>query len=415
MNAVSRVRVVVAGCVVSASLCGCVAGPAALELSRVRYNQAIQTTRAEQLLLNLVRLQYREDPLFLDVGTVAAQFTFRASGDAGATIREGPSPNPMSFNFGAGLFVEERPTITLTPLQGKEFAQRLLTPLDLDTIALLARSGWSIGRVLRLTVQNMNGLDNAFRASGPTPADPPRYEAFARACELFRALQVQGMLQLGHEAGTSEPFISLPIESVGLADVVAAKSAGYHFEVHTTETASYVDVMRNVSALVWHIPQCARGSDEVAELVQLLGLVPGRSSYEIRLGQTGQRQASDSAGGREAVSMTTRSLMGVLFYLSQAVEVPSAHRTKGYVTTTVDAAGIPFDWSRVTGDLLRIRSRRTAPGDAAVAIRQRGYWFYIDNSDLPSKSTMAFMGQLFALQAGTTAAGPLTLTLPVGG
>jgi hypothetical protein len=403
------------GCLLAALLGGCVAGPSALKVSRVRYNQAIQTTRTEQLLLNLVRLQYRERPLFLDVGTVTTQFSFRGSGNVGATLNEGPSPNPHQFNLGVGMAVEERPTITLTPLKGKDFANRLLTPLGLDVIVLLTRSGWSINRVLRLTVQNMNGLDNASSASGPTPIHPPQYEAFARVCKLWRELQKQGRLQLGHDTRSFDLSVPLPLERISLTDVIAAASQGYG--LRTTEDGDGVVLTGSSQVLVWRIPPAAAASAQVQEITELLRLTPGLSRYEIRLGHTGQADPSTAPGTRTEIVIATRSLMGAMFYLSQAIEVPQPHRDKGLVTTTVDSTGMPFDWTQVTGDLLRIHSSksRLAPDNAAVAVQHWGYWYYVDNANLGSKATITLLGQLFALQAGSVAGRPPVLTLPVGG
>src|SRR5690242_6134447 len=42
-------------------------GPTALRHGRGNYNAAIQQTNSEQLLLNLIRLRYRDAPLFLEV------------------------------------------------------------------------------------------------------------------------------------------------------------------------------------------------------------------------------------------------------------------------------------------------------------------------------------------------------------
>ena len=50
---------------------GCQFGPTALKLSHTQYNQALQESSAEQLLLNLVRLRYGEAPVFLEVGSVS--------------------------------------------------------------------------------------------------------------------------------------------------------------------------------------------------------------------------------------------------------------------------------------------------------------------------------------------------------
>lgn len=386
-----------------------------MRVSRHRYNEALHTTRKEQLLLNLVRLQYREEPMFLDVGTVTAQFSFRASGDVGGILREGPPPNPHQLNVGIGVSVEERPTFTLTPLQGKDFAHRLLAPLDIDLIALLVRSGWSIDRVLRLTVQNMNGLDNAARASGPTPSDAPQCEAFARVTELFRELQKEGLLEWGHAVRPQGRPVTFPLQSVQLMDVVEARRKGFQVETIQDESGTSVVLSATTQALVWHISAGIAQSVAVQEIVTLLGLEPGGTDYRIQIGLVDQPASSASGHGRAAIHVTTRSLMGVLFYLSQAVEVPSRHRELGLVTTTLDAAGQPFDWAQVTGDLLDIRSRRTRPGDAAVAVRYRGHWFYVADSDLTSKSTLALLGQLFALQAGSAASAAPMLTLPVGG
>jgi hypothetical protein len=52
--------------------------------------------------------------------------------------------------------------------------------------------------------------------------------------------------------------------------------------------------------------------------------------------------------------------------------------------------------------------------NAAVRTRYRGSWFYIDDSDLDSKSTFTLLGQLTNLQAGDLPSTAPLLTLPVG-
>ncbi|WP_293688025.1 hypothetical protein [Thiolapillus sp.] len=48
------------------------------------------------------------------------------------------------------------------------------------------------------------------------------------------------------------------------------------------------------------------------------------------------------------------------------------------------------------------------------AVHSRGSRFYIDDSDLESKSTFSLPGQLFALQSGQLKSTAPVLTLPVG-
>jgi hypothetical protein len=396
----------------AALACGCIHGPVALEASRVRYNEVIQSTTGEQLLLNLVRLQYREAPLFLEVGGVSAQFAFKKSADVVGTINEGPNPiNPDVLDLKAGIAFEERPTVTLAPLQGSEFVGQLLSPLRLDVLVLLTRSGWSVDRVLRLAVQSMNGLDNASSASGPAPAQAPRYEAFARVTELFRELQKEGLLELGYETRYTDTSSGLAWEHTRLLDVVEAVDRGY--QVRTGEDGETLTLAKPLEVLVWRMPPTP--SPEAAEIVELLGLDPALSEYEIRPGLGRQTDPGTAAGRHVRIHVSTRSLLGSLFYLSQAVAVPDVHRDKGLVTTTVTPGGEPFDWNLVIGDLLRVRAQRTPPRDAAVSVRYRKHWYYIADDDLTSKSTFALLNQLFALQAGEVSSATPVLTLPVGG
>ena len=85
----------------------------------------------------------------------------------------------------------------------------------------------------------------------------------------------------------------------------------------------------------------------------------------------------------------------------------------GRAMTTKDESGNPFDWSLVVGDLVSVRSQINKPDNAQVAIKYRGSWFYIDDSDLNTKYSFLLLDQLAALLGGKVEkAGPL-LTLPV--
>ena len=101
---------------------GC-AGPHALRHSRSKYAAAVQVTRNEQLLLNLIRLRYRDTPSFLELSSLATQFSFDESAGVTGTIKE----NSKNFNvlgLSAGLGASERPTASYTPLQGADFVTK---------------------------------------------------------------------------------------------------------------------------------------------------------------------------------------------------------------------------------------------------------------------------------------------------
>ena len=393
---------------------GCALGPTALENNRWRYNDVIQRTTEEQLLLNLVRLQYRESPLFLEVGSVSAQFRIAEDFGATGTIREGHhAVNPDQLALNGAIAYEEKPTITFSPLQGRDFVSQLLAPLPLDAILLLAHSGWSVDRVARLTINAMNGLDNASSASGPTPELAPEYRDFARVATLWRQLQQEGLLHIGYETREKTAAPAVPRERVGWSDLIAADQQGYTARLSPDE--QYLTLAGTSRTLLWRIPESARGRADVKEILDLLGLDPALSEYAITTSVGGQPEPGLKPGQRKTINIATRSLMGTMFYLSQAVEVPDAHRQSGVVTSTLTADGAPFDWHEVTGGLLKIHARRLPPTGAAVAAYHRNCWFYIDDTDLTSKSTFSFLSQLFALQAGSVESVTPVLTLPIGG
>ncbi len=94
-------------------------GPGRIELGRGHYNVVVQQTDNEQMLLNLVRLRYRDTPYFLQVASVSTNFEFEVSADVSAALSTGPNVYGLGI---AGRAIES-PTITYTPLQGDQFVK----------------------------------------------------------------------------------------------------------------------------------------------------------------------------------------------------------------------------------------------------------------------------------------------------
>ena len=111
--------VIVASLIVAQlGLVGCTQfGARAIEGSRTDYNIALRRTDDEQLLLNLVRLRYRDRPLFLEISSLTSQFNF--SGGVAASYGYDNDAAEESFVRGT-VVVEERPTVTYVPLQGQD-------------------------------------------------------------------------------------------------------------------------------------------------------------------------------------------------------------------------------------------------------------------------------------------------------
>ena len=145
-------------------------------------------------------------------------------------------------------------------------------------------------------------------------------------------------------------------------------------------------------SLVLRFDEEAKSLPEYRELTDLLDLDPDIGTYTV--------VSEVRRPLKNTINLRFRSFAGIMYFLSQSVEVPASDVAAGRVTVTLDGADKPFDWGRVSGDLMLIRSIDKVPENAAVEVRYRGSWFYIDDSDLDSKSTFSMLMQLFALQSG---------------
>ena len=336
-------------------------GPTTLKSERSNYNLAVQRTNDEQLLLNLARLKYRDTPFFMEVSSVATQYSLSTSANASTTLEKGVNG---LFGLGGSVGMVERPTVTYSPLQGDQFIQRFLSPLPLKNITLLYHSGWSIERIFQLCFQRMNNLKNAPGASGPTPKKEPQFKKFLQTIKYLRELQSQDVLNLSYKNKNESPQIIL------------------------------------------HITNGGKNLEAAQKFARILNVEPGREQYVISF--------SPKQNELGQIRVVTRSLLGVLFYLSQGVEAPEQDVKEGKVTRTLKKSGEVFDWKEVTGDLLRVRSKSNRPDNATLRVFYRGTWFFIQDSDLKSKSTFSLLSQIFSLQAGKIKATTPLLTLPVG-
>ena len=337
-------------------------GAEAIKGSRTDYNQALRQKEDEQMLLNLVRLRYRDRPYFLELSALNTQFLFAPSAEASASI---DFDGNNLYGLRGRMVLEEKPTVTYTPLQGDEFVKRVLARVTLNTLLLLDDGGWNTDRVMRVCLEGINGLDNASRASGPTLSEPPDVTAFVEAVELFAEFATRNAVHVINKGDSDNP------------------TPAFLFREDVRDSASY------------------------KRLLQLLKVDVALGEYPITV--------NAHYPSANAINLRTRSYLGVMYFLSHGTEVPVRDVDAGYVTVTVDGAGGSFDWLRVTDGIMRIRTTENRPRSAAVAVSHRGQWFYIDDADLDSKSTFSLLAQLFALQAGGAEELTPVLTLPIGG
>ncbi len=341
-------------------LAGCRSiGPQSVENDRFNYNTAIANSWKEQTLLNIVKLRYADMPLFVEVASVVSGYTMERSVSLNGTLS---GANAVQGDFiamgGSGRFTD-RPTITYTPLTGKEFNQNFLTPIPPQSLLFLIQSGWPADTILRLTADSINGLRSRSLAGVNAREGDPN---FYRLIKLFRELQKSGA-------------VGMRI----LTDENKKKTTLVFFHEKNMEPEQ---------------------QENLKELQALMGVPPDTVEMGLSYGPVAQSNTE--------MAVMSRSMLQIIIELSAMIDVPQEHLEKGY---TVAAH---YTDNEMATRLFTVKCGAEKPSDAFVSIRYHDYWFWIENSDFKSKRTFAFVMILFSLtETGDNENLPV-VTIPAG-
>jgi hypothetical protein len=353
---------VVAGALLS--MCGCsrvlgpraTLGPGAIVRGRGLYNEVISATNNEQTLGLIVRARYGEPAGLLSVASVTANLHAAASTTAQFGIGPSSNYNGNLVPLALGFAYEENPTITYTPVQGERYAKAILSPVGLDVLVLLAANEHAPAQ-LSVLVKQVNGLRN------PLYGAPEAGAGFEQSIALLEQLQ-----RAGQATWTS----------------TSQKTDGFALVIH----------------------DYAGKRDVVDELLRRWGLSPAlaRGNRDIVL----PVNVAVGHGTKSQLNVVTRSVYELVNLAASAVDVPPAHAALGLSDHPVDGVA---SFQRV----LRIHSSADFPSTPVlVAVRHRGYWFYISADDAESKRTFQLLQVLIGMRLveGTPQSVP-TLTIPV--
>ncbi len=310
-------------------LAGCaVVGPPSIRNGRSVYNEAINDTNNQQLLMVVIRARYSENASLLAVSSVTANVSVVTN--AGVQFGFGKDGN-YSGNlvpFSAGAIYEENPTVSYTPVEGQKYLRQLTSPVSLSVLMPLSEAVVSPGILLTALVSRVNYLVNPTFLPPPVTPDA----RFTRFVELVSQLGQAEMLNWVEDPERSGRF----------------------------------------SAVIHHFRPGHEA--EVRELLQLLDLPwPPADASEIVipvLRGIGQ-------GDREVIAFTTRSVFDLMEMLSAAVDIPGEDIETG--------AAINYPPASPLGRQLHILRSRTEPEDAYIAVKHHDWWFYIDKTDQPTK------------------------------
>lgn len=347
-------------CLILGALSGCaVVGPSSISQGRGDYNEAINRTEDEQLLMSIVRGRYGDTFTLLTVTGVAANVRFGAR--AGVQAGFGQTENYVGnlVPFGGDLAYEENPTITYAPVQGEQHMQQMMVPIPLNILLLVVRGFTYEGDLFTLMVNRINDLRNPDFLTGKSAELSIRFKRFV---ELAEELRDEGVLD----------WISDPRDEVAF-DVVISNYA----------------------------PQY---SQQVREFLTLLDLpIPAEETEDIVIPAYFAVKTRKMWG----IGITTRSTMDVVEILRAAVEVPQEHARAG-LAVMYPPVGLP-------GQGIRIIASKEKPKNLSLAVTHRGYWFYIDEADQCTKAVFRVLRALwsFSISRAVGQRDAPVLTIPV--
>jgi hypothetical protein len=398
---------------------GCTLGPRAVERNRLRYNDAVKTTTEEQLLLNIVRLRYTDTPSSLALSSIAEQQEIVAAFKALPFFQAAAGGNAFA-DYGSMVLPQlelsgaSRPTLSYTPLDDQEFTKRLFTPVTLEGTAYLAKTTWPISTVLRLYLENLNWVSNAETASGPTPKTPPEYATFLEGILALQRLQDRKLAALFTTETNEKLSDALPAgDNTPTAAVEAAKAG---FEYRKDDKGGWI-IMRKKQQPILRFGNVPKDDADFAVFCKSFKLNPEKRSFDLTTETLDPFLKGAPEAGVEVLDMETRSLLQVLFFVSNGVEVPPCHLASGIAPATYDEAGVGFDWDDVLNGLFKVKVAcgKKRPANAHTAVQYKGYWFYIDESDRDTKATFALLIEVSRLELGAKTGSTPILTLPLGG
>ncbi|MGD0280100.1 MAG: hypothetical protein ABSC11_12420 [Smithella sp.] len=150
----------VAACLI---LAGCASfGSISLNKAVNKYDEAVLQSEQQVLLRNIIRM-HDDQPLHLtEASSISATFTLSGTGGLTPSFT-GSTPasdNYATSTFGTGLSlgstISESPLITISPMHGKDYVERLLKPVDerFINMLLMQRSEPKLDKMLRLIGKN---------------------------------------------------------------------------------------------------------------------------------------------------------------------------------------------------------------------------------------------------------------------
>ena len=226
----------------------------------------------------------------------------------------------------------------------------MLTPLNPEALFAMVQAGWPAEFMLRLTVRSANGVNGAWSPPASRRQADPRFVELLAAWGRLRNANALGLRREGHDTDTKIVVYQLP--------------GGRSEEVNR----------------------------DLEFICGTLAIDPAAKEFQLRYGLLPESE--------NEIAVLTSSILEIMVDLAWRVDVPEEHVAEG-------RTGETFTETRFD-PLIRVHHSTDEPDDCYVAVKNRGYWFYIDDRDVKSKRTFAILQILLSLtESGSGARGPV--------
>jgi hypothetical protein len=194
---------------------------------RLAYNEAIIETENQQILLTVVRNRYQETSNLLAVSSVTANVSVTTS--TGIELGFGDDDNFAGnlVPFSGGVIYEENPTISYVPVGGSQYAQQLMSPVPVATVAQLTSTRINPALFYTALVARVNGIHNPDFLTPAHTSSPPALGTGFRTERRFRDRHrpVCTRLWSSGERAAEPPWAPRPTEPI-FADRFAGEPGG---------------------------------------------------------------------------------------------------------------------------------------------------------------------------------------------
>lgn len=376
-------------------------GPRVLRVNRQSYNEVIAQTEQEQLLQNIVRLRYGEPTYFLKITSVNTSYNLTANSPTG-TFGYASNGHPLGAEPAwtqtesvalPTVNYADTPTFSYQPLDNKEFVTALLQPLTMTQLEILYSGEIHDFLFLsRLIIDSVGDLDNASSITGRKIREFPEYRDYFKMMALIRKSRLNHTL-----------YIKTVKLQNSFAFAIFFQSRAASVSPDILKIKRMLNVPADADAILLSDAYHFCGKNDIQQAV-LTNEIPAFIG---------------SCPPNRVVYVSLRSVLEIMRYLSFSVDVPPEDIRAGFVETIIDPeTGRPFDWSVISNGIMHIYSSDTEPSGRNIYLKvyTHHHWFYILNSDMDSKVTLAFLLRLMTLIAGSSVAAPTNapvLTLPV--